>query len=104
MSDALDLAALRPGQVCAVSDALCAVRTERGLFVLPRRCPHEGADLAYGWVDGGRLRCPAHHLPIDPETGTTPCRSLGTLPVRRLEPGADGRYRLPVDGAGNGAP
>ena len=82
-----------------MSPATCVVRTERGVFALPRRCPHEGADLAYGELRDGVLRCPWHNLPIDPETGAQPCRSLGTVPVRRLERDADGRYRLPTEAA-----
>lgn len=80
-----------------MSRGICVVRTERGLFALSRRCPHEGADLAYGRLRAGVLRCPWHNLPIDPETGAQPCRSLGNIPVRRLEREGDGRYRLSAD-------
>jgi nitrite reductase/ring-hydroxylating ferredoxin subunit len=93
----VDLTGLAVGGVRALSESTCVVRTERGVFALPRRCPHEGADLAYGWMSEGRLRCPWHHLPIDPETGAQPCASLGTLAARRLEPAGDGCYTLPPD-------
>ena len=95
MTEPVDLSDLAVGEVRALTDALCVVRTERGVFALPRRCPHEGADLAYGIVRDGRLRCPWHNLPIDPETGAQPCASLGTLRARRLEPVDGGRFRLP---------
>lgn len=93
----VDLSDLAVDEVRAVSASVCVVRTERGVFALPRRCPHEGADLAYGLVYDGRLRCPWHNLPIDPETGTQPCASLATLPARRLEPAEGSRYRVPTE-------
>jgi nitrite reductase/ring-hydroxylating ferredoxin subunit len=87
----VDLSDLAIGEVRGVSPALCVVRTERGVFALPRLCPHEGADLAYGIVRDGRLRCPWHNLPINPETGAHPCASLATLTTRRLE-AVDGKH------------
>ena len=96
MAALVDLSDLAVGEVRGVTPTVCVVRTERGVFALPRRCPHEGADLAYGLVRGGRLRCPWHNLPIDPETGAQPCASLGTVTARRLEAVDDGRYALPA--------
>ena len=93
----VDLSDLAIGEVRGVTASICVVRTERGVFALPRRCPHEGADLAYGIVRDGRLRCPWHNLPIDPETGAQPCASLGRLPARRLEPRDGGRFGIPPD-------
>ena len=91
----IDLSDLAVGEVRGVSPSTCVVRTARGVFALPRHCPHEGADLAYGRVSEGRLRCPWHHLPIDPETGTQPCRSLGSLESRQLRDLGDGCFELP---------
>jgi len=91
----IDLKDLAVGEVRGVSPSFCVVRTERGVFALPRFCPHEGADLAYGIVRDGRLRCPWHNLPIDPETGAQPCASLGTVPARRLEAVDGERFRVP---------
>jgi len=96
MAALVDLSDLAVGEVRGVTPTVCVVRTERGVFALPRRCPHEGADLAYGLVRDGRLRCPWHNLPIDPETGAQPCASLGTVTARRLEAVDDGRYALPA--------
>jgi nitrite reductase/ring-hydroxylating ferredoxin subunit len=97
----LDLSDLAVGEVRGVSPSVCVVRTERGVFALPRRCPHEGADLAYGLVRDGRLRCPWHNLPIDPETGAQPCASLGTIAARRLESPDGTRYELPAEDPGS---
>jgi nitrite reductase/ring-hydroxylating ferredoxin subunit len=96
MAALVDLSDLAVGEVRGVTPTVCVVRTERGVFALPRRCPHEGADLAYGLVRDGRLRCPWHNLPIDPETGAQPCATLGTVTARRLEAVDDGRYALPA--------
>lgn len=43
--------------------------------IIQRRCPHEGADLSLGYMDGNVLRCPWHNLPVDIE-GRTPCKTL----------------------------
>lgn len=32
------------------------------VFALKDRCPHSGASLCVGSVDGGYVRCPAHGL------------------------------------------
>jgi nitrite reductase/ring-hydroxylating ferredoxin subunit len=97
LSTLVDLRDLAVGEIRGVSPSVCVVRTERGVFALPRRCPHEGADLAYGLVRDGRLRCPWHNLPIDPETGAHPCASLRTVPAQRLESSDGNRYRIPLD-------
>ena len=51
-------------------------------------CPHNGASLANGQLEGTLLRCPAHGLRFDVITGCMP-GSVGlrvkTLPVRVVE-------------------
>ena len=49
---------------------------------MSRFCPHAGADLADGFVDGGRIVCPWHNVPFDPDTGASPCPAL--KPLRRF--------------------
>jgi cholesterol 7-dehydrogenase len=61
--------ALSPGQVRAV-DALgkhlALYRTADGQpHLVDARCPHQGASLAGGCVDGGGLRCPFHKWRFD---------------------------------------
>jgi len=34
-----------------------------------RKCPHEGTDLAHGWMDGNHLVCPKHGWRFDLENG-----------------------------------
>jgi nitrite reductase/ring-hydroxylating ferredoxin subunit len=91
-----DLAA---GEIRPLNDEWCVARTERGWFVLGRRCPHEGADLTLGHLSDNCVRCPRHNLAIDPATGRSPCASLPALKVIPCRPHA-GRVhvRLPAPG------
>jgi len=59
-------------------------------------CPHNGASLANGQLDGTFLRCPAHGLRFDLRTGRTPGAAglgLKTFPVDVVE----GRLEVVVD-------
>jgi 3-phenylpropionate/trans-cinnamate dioxygenase ferredoxin subunit len=51
-------------------------------------CPHHGASLASGQLEGCVLQCPAHGLRFDLHTGCTPGAgglSLTTFPVRAVD-------------------
>jgi nitrite reductase/ring-hydroxylating ferredoxin subunit len=75
-------AAGRPaaGPVRAISDELCSVRLRDGtLRVFSRRCPHQGADLALGYLRNGAIVCPWHNLPFDLGTGRSPCETVPPL-------------------------
>ncbi|KDB06452.1 Rieske (2Fe-2S) iron-sulfur domain-containing protein [Burkholderia sp. lig30] len=55
------------------------------LYGIDNSCPHQGASLASGPLDGTRLRCPAHGLTFDLTTGRMPGTSglcVQRLPVR----------------------
>lgn len=59
-------------------------------------CPHQGASLANGRLDGCALSCPAHGLRFDLRTGCMPGisgLSLKTFPVQVI----DGRWILSLD-------
>jgi nitrite reductase/ring-hydroxylating ferredoxin subunit len=74
------VSAVPVGAIRAVSDAVCVARIDEQRFVaFGRRCPHQGGDLAGGWIDEGRLVCPLHSLPFDPGNGASPCRSIRPL-------------------------
>ena len=45
------------------------LHTQAGLFALDNSCPHQGAALAGGKLDGPLLSCPAHGLRFDIRTG-----------------------------------
>ncbi|ACC76181.1 Rieske 2Fe-2S domain-containing protein [Paraburkholderia phymatum] len=53
-------------------------------------CPHNGASLLTGRLEGSVLRCPAHGLPFDLLTGCSPAGRalcLTTFPLRQVEDG-----------------
>jgi len=76
----LDASTLAAGEVRAVDKATCVARLADGSVVaFGRRCPHEGADLSLGYIEGNVVRCPWHNLPFDARTGSSPCQSLKQL-------------------------
>lgn len=90
---AFDSALLGMGEVRPLNADYCVARTGNGVFAFSRRCPHEGADLAAGYVEGTHLHCPAHDLAIDLRTGQSPCRSLRAIRTLGLQETA-GTVRL----------
>jgi 3-phenylpropionate/trans-cinnamate dioxygenase ferredoxin component len=59
-------------------------------------CPHNGASLASGKLDGTMLTCPAHGLRIDVTTGCTPGAHplcVKTFPVQV----ADGKLHVLIE-------
>lgn len=74
------------GSTFFVDDIEIAVfRTEGELFAIEGRCPHKGASLGNGALDGGTVTCPWHDWKFDLKTGTgltNPSSPLTTVPVR----------------------
>ncbi|QFS50343.1 Rieske 2Fe-2S domain-containing protein [Nostoc sphaeroides] len=78
----LDSKDLAIGQIKPVSQKLCVARIdEHRIIAFSRNCPHEGADLASGYLRDGCVVCPWHNLPISLENGASPCQSLPKLTV-----------------------
>lgn len=74
------------GKVRGISAALCVARTgEKDIVATTRRCPHQGGDLANGWVDGNSIVCPWHNLPFCTSEGRSDCESLPALKMVRAE-------------------
>lgn len=91
-----NLGDLGNGELRAVSDDVCVARTANAVVAFGRTCPHAGADLANGYVDGPRLRCAWHNTPFDLTDGRSPCVTLPhlkTYPVRCV---GDGVYEIDV--------
>ncbi|MGV6847690.1 MAG: Rieske 2Fe-2S domain-containing protein [Marinibacterium sp.] len=86
----LPLSAIEVGEVRGISAALCVARlSETEIAAVTRRCPHQGGDLANGWVDGGQIVCPWHNLPFNAGSGRSECKSLPALKVVRAEIAGD---------------
>lgn len=91
----IDLSKLSEGEIRAVNKNYCVARTEHGVFAVARHCPHEGADLAQGYIAGTQIRCAWHNLPIDLQSGKPPCHSMDTLNVRALNEVSPGQFAWP---------
>ena len=50
-----------------------------------RRCPHEGADLAFGQVRDGEVVCPWHDLRFDAKSGKSACQTVKPLRLFDVE-------------------
>jgi 3-phenylpropionate/trans-cinnamate dioxygenase ferredoxin component len=58
------------------------------LYAIDNACPHNGASLASGQLEGCLLRCPAHGLRFDVRTGCMPGPgglSVTTFPVDMVD-------------------
>jgi nitrite reductase/ring-hydroxylating ferredoxin subunit len=53
----------------AAAPPLCVVRLDGELRALSDRCPHRGAPLSGGRLDGTAVTCPVHGLRFDVRTG-----------------------------------
>lgn len=70
---------------------------EGTIHAIDNSCPHNGASLASGELEGCLLRCPAHGLRFDLRTGRMPGAgglSLTTFPVQTV----DGKLLVDLDG------
>lgn len=91
--------ALALGEVRPLNSHYCVARTSDGVVAFSRRCPHEGGDLAAGYIEGAAIHCPDHHLSVDLRTGRSPCRSLPAITVFPATE-VNGSVRVPAIAAG----
>jgi 3-phenylpropionate/trans-cinnamate dioxygenase ferredoxin component len=86
---AAELADLGPGSLtgCELGGtAVCLVRLESGeVFGIADTCPHEGASLSEGFLEGTAVECPWHSSLFDVRTGELlgppASESIQTFPV-----------------------
>jgi 3-phenylpropionate/trans-cinnamate dioxygenase ferredoxin component len=71
---------------------------EGTVHAIDNSCPHNGASLASGKLEGRVLQCPAHGLRFDLATGCMPGEG-GLCLVKFPVQVRDGRLVLTVDGA-----
>lgn len=43
------------------------ISTENGTYLIDKYCPHQGANLEYGWAEGNKWVCPKHRWRFDLE-------------------------------------
>lgn len=81
---------LSPGQrkIVFVKDKNVVLFNVAGtIHAIENSCPHNGASLASGCIDGTVLRCPAHSLEFDlavPDEAGTGGLCLHRFPVREI--------------------
>ncbi|MEM7675701.1 MAG: Rieske 2Fe-2S domain-containing protein [Myxococcota bacterium] len=78
MSDAQQR--LSEGQIIALDAKTCIARIDGEDYEFPRRCPHEAADLAKGFVENGKIVCPFHGARLCPVAGK--CAGIATMNFR----------------------
>ncbi len=77
------------GQMFQVGTHEIALFNRVGTFyALDNRCPHRGAALVEGFVDGGRVLCPLHLFDFDLLTGQ--CGTVSELKVATYEVKVEG--------------
>jgi len=69
VNEAEDLKAFCKHYEARQSDETILVHTDSKIYKVHRRCPHAGADLSKGWIDGNHLVCAKHHWRFDLENG-----------------------------------
>jgi 3-phenylpropionate/trans-cinnamate dioxygenase ferredoxin subunit len=82
----IELSALPEGRgrrVCKAGHDLALFRTGDAVFAIDDTCPHQGASLSNGRLQGTRVTCPAHGLKFDLAPGCP--GAAATLEVKKYE-------------------
>lgn len=78
---------VRPNPGIEVVDAdMIRVTSGGQSYLVSRRCPHQGGDLACGYVKDGLIHCPLHDQPFDPRTGVASGSQSGLRPLKVCPP------------------
>lgn len=81
----------RQGQFFLVDgQPICLVRIGDQVYALDDRCPHAGASLSRGYVEGDVVRCRIHHWGFRLSDGAcvdgpNACYGARTMPVRIVD-------------------
>ncbi len=73
-------------EVQAAGKAICLANVNSRLRAVGNPCPHRGAPLAQGWLDGNSIVCPLHSWTFDLDTGIArepECARVTVFPLRR---------------------
>jgi nitrite reductase (NADH) small subunit len=94
-----EAAQIKPGKGMTVSVAgkrIALFNLDGEFHALDDTCPHVGAPIGGGWVDGATVACPMHGWEFEIKTGkgvTVPGCSLARYPVRMT----DGTVEISID-------
>ncbi|MBM3851464.1 MAG: Rieske 2Fe-2S domain-containing protein [Verrucomicrobia bacterium] len=86
-----DASSLSPGHCRTVETRglrVTLVRVEEGFHAVEDTCPHRGASMGSGFLDGCTLHCPLHGWAFDVRTGaglTRPDKPLRSFPTKVAE-------------------
>lgn len=72
---------LAVGDIAVVDEKTCATNVDGEIITFGRKCPHQGADLALGFIEDGKVFCPHHGLKLCLKTGAASCSSIKNLKV-----------------------
>lgn len=75
---------LSEGDLVVVDDKTCAAKVDGEVIAFRRQCPHQGADLALGFIEDGKVFCPYHGLRICLKSGESSCSSINKLKTEVL--------------------
>ncbi len=76
---------LSEGDLVVLDDKTCAAKVDGDVIAFRRQCPHQGADLALGYVEDGKVFCPYHGLNICLKTGESSCSTMNRLKVELVD-------------------
>lgn len=72
-------------------EKICVTRTEKGVFAVQDKCPHNGASLSKGFCSkNNEVVCPLHRYSFDLESGKATsggAYALKTYPIEQRENG-----------------
>lgn len=76
-------------------EPVCVVRAGGELYAFDDRCPHRGAKLSEGWLEGTKLTCKQHTWEYDVTTGELlRLRAPVCLTMREVRQSADGKVEV----------
>ncbi|MGI9295096.1 MAG: Rieske 2Fe-2S domain-containing protein, partial [Pseudomonadales bacterium] len=77
-----ELSKHKPHGVVLLDVPLVLYRASGGVVAAQRACPHRGADLAQGWIEGDLLNCPYHGFQFNDEGNCTKLPFAGDQDVK----------------------
>lgn len=75
------------------SERILVTRTQKGLYAVQDRCPHNGASLSKGFcTKNNEVVCPLHRYSFDLESGKATSGGAYTLKTYPIDHRPDGVY------------